>query len=183
MKREEVLLYLSIGKVRLYFVNAKDEYIFEEDTSLFFEYGEISNEKLCEEFFLNISSRINLGFYYLKPNIHVLYNDICYSDSKFLYKCALRGLSYNKLDFVPISKLITKIRKKDEVIIFDENYYTLVGKKRKTKSLEGIDFEPIMIGSKQTDNIHYADLDILWNTMKTYFTKGQSYGIIEPGDD
>ncbi len=183
MKREEILLYLSVGKVRLYFINAKDEYIFEEDTSLFFEYGEISNEKLGEEFFLNIFNRINLGLYYIKPNVHVLYNDVAHADVKFLYECVLKPINYNKIDFVPLTKLVSKIRKKDEVVVYDEDYYTLVGKLLKVENLDDLDFEPVIMGCQQSDCIHYANLDILWDTLKTCFTKGQSYGIIESGDD
>ncbi len=183
MKREDILLYMTSKKTYVYLKRSDKEYILDEDTSLFFKLGEISNEKMCEDFFTEISSKMNFGLYYLKPDITVLYNDVCSCDLKFLYSCALRGFNYNLIDFVPLSKVVKIIRDDDNTVVFDDNYYTLIGRGEKSVNESSIDFDPVFIGKKGTDHIHYADEDLIWTTFKSHFTKRRRYDIIDVGDD
>lgn len=182
MKREEILLYMSAEKTYIYLRQTKKEYILDEDTSLFFNLGEISNERLCEDYFAEISTKMSFGPYYLKPNIIVLYNDVCSCDLKFLYRCALRGFNYNRVDFVPLTRVAKIIRDEPNVVVFDKNYYTLVGRGEKTLNDSTIDFEPVLIGKTSPEHVHYSDEQIVWSTFKSYFTNRRRYDIIEVGD-
>lgn len=181
MKREEILLYLSTNTIRLYLVNLGKENIIEKDTSLFFEFGEILDEKKCEKELTNIFAK--LSFNLLKPNITILYNDISHSDIKFLYRCSIREVNFNYIYFVSITNLVKKYVKKDNIVIFDKNYYTLIDQHEKTIHEEYINFEPIYIGKKDSKYSHYSDKDIIWNTFKTYFTKLRTCDKMDVGDD
>lgn len=153
------------------------------DTSLFFKYGEISNVNTCSEAITKIMAKMNFGLYYLKPNIIVLYNDVCSADAKFLYKSVLESIGYNKLSFVPLTKLVKRIGKGKNLVVCDGDYYTLVNRGEKCMSLESIDFDPIILGKNDDSHVHYSDGDIVWKSFKTYFTNKQSYDMIGVGDD
>lgn len=183
MKREEILFYLASNKIYMYLINCKKEYIYDIDTSLFFRLGEISDVYHCSIAIAKILSKMNFGFNYLKPNIKVLYNDICSCDIKFLYESALLPIGYNRIDFVPLTKLVKKIRKDEDLVVSDGDYYTLVNRGEKLMSLNNIDFDPVILGKADTKHIHYSDLDIVWKTFKSHFTNRKSYDIIDIGDD
>lgn len=167
----------------MYLINGKREYIFDVDTSLFFKFGEISHVYRCSETIAKILSKMNFGLHYLKPDVKVLYNDVCSCDAKFLYENALAVLGYNRIDFIPMTKLAKKIRKADNLVIFDGECYTLVNRGEKCMTLDSLDFDPIILGKTDKSHIHYSDLDILWKTFKSCFTNKESCDIIEVGDD
>lgn len=183
MKREDILFYMSEGKINIYLVNEKKEQIIETDTSLFFKYGEISNEFLCENKITEILTKLKFGGSYLKPNVKVLYNDICYADAKFLYRSVFRGFSYNCIEFAKLSKVVRLINESKNLVVFDKNYYILVDRGEKCIVEERIDFEPIFIGKNDSLHIHYSDNDIIWNTFKSHFTNIDIYDKIDSGDD
>lgn len=183
MKREEILFYLSTGKIHVYLVKNKKEYIETLDTSLFFKLGEISNVVRCSEAITKLLSKMNFGLYYLKPNITVLYNDVCSADTKFLYRSVLETLGYNNLNFVPLTKLAKKIGKGKNLVVSDGDYYTLVNRGEKSMSLDSVDFDPIILGKTDKSHVHYSDVDIIWKAFKSYFTNDKSYDMIDVGDD
>lgn len=183
MKRESILFYMATGKIYLYLLNSKKEYKFKTDTSLFFECGEISNVARCRDAITKIMTKMHFGIYYLKPNFTVLYNDVCWGDTKFLYRTVLDVIGFNEIKFVPLSKLISKIRDDENLVVSDGDYYTLPKRGEKMKSLKSLEFEPIMIGKKDDKHVHYADIDIIYGTFKSCFTKGSNYDMIDVGDD
>lgn len=183
MKREEILLYMQNDVTRVYLVNSSKENIINVDTSLFFKFGEISNVALCEKFLTEVLVKVNSGLFYLRPNITILYNDVSYSDIKYLYKSSIKELNFNLVYFVPLSKLVKTYIKKRGVVVFDKNYYTDIDRGCKLKSISGIEFEPILIGGRDNAHTHYSDKDIIWKTFKTYFTNLRSCDKIDVGDD
>lgn len=183
MRREEILVFLATDKLYIYSVSAKKEKIIDLDTSQFFRFGEISNLEKCERVISENLAKMDFKTFYLKPNYILLYNDICYSDTKFLYKSLFRNIEFNKLAFVPMSRVARKINKNENLVIFDKNYYTLVNRGEKCFSEEDILFEPILIGKVDTDHIHYSDSTILWKEFKTYFTNDRNYDKMDTGDD
>lgn len=183
MKRESILFYLKSNKIYFYLMNSKKEYVECLDTSLFFKYGEISNVRLCIEAITKLVEKMNLGLYYLKPNITVLYNDVCYADAKFIYRSVLDTIGYNKIDFVPITKLAAKIKDDKNVVISDGDYYILVKSRRRVDSLNSLDWDPVVIGSVDDKYVHFADEEIIYKTFKSCFTKGGNYDIMVVGDD
>ena len=104
MKREEVLLYINSSKMYIYFEKKKKEVIKTIDTSSFFKYGEIYNE---EKFIEILDNYFNEKFL-LKPNVTVLYNDICNSDIKYLYKEAMQAIGFNVIKFIGYNELFQK---------------------------------------------------------------------------
>ncbi len=183
MKREEILFYLSEGKLSLYFVNTKEEKIYDVDTSLFFKCGEISNVAKGESVLTEILSKIKFSHSYLKPNLIVLYNDICHADMKYLFRCVLRGFSYNAIKFVRLSSLVKMICKDKNVIVFDRNYYTLMDRGEKSMDDSKLGEKPIIIGKGKTSCIHYPEEDIIFRTLKSYFTNVDIYDNMDVGDD
>lgn len=183
MRREEILIFLATDKLYIYSVSAKKEKIIDLDTSQFFRFGEISNLEKCEKMFSENLSKMDFKTFYLKPNFVILYNDVAYGDTKYLYRSLFRNIEFNSLAFVPLSRVARRINKSDNLVIFDKNYYTLVARGEKVKSEEDIMFEPILIGKSDTEHIHYSDTTILWKEFKTYFTKSQIYDKIDVGDD
>lgn len=183
MKREEILFYITTDIIHIYLKNANKEYLEKIDTSLFFKLGEISDVDRCSEAITKLTSKMNFGLYYLKPNVYVLYNDVCSCDIKFLYRSSLQALGYNRLNFVPLTRLTSKIHEKKNLVVRDGNYYILIDRGEKRMSLESLDFDPIIIGEANDHHVHYADRDILWKTFKTYFTNKKSYDIMDVGDD
>lgn len=183
MKREDILVYLTVDKIYLYLLNSKKEYVESLDTSPFFKFGEISNVEYLTAVMTKIVSKMNFGLYYLKPNLHVLYNDVCSCDIKFLYRSAFAPLGYNKINFVRLTKLARSIKDHDNLVIGEGNYYTLVKRGEKVSSIKDIDFEPIILGASDKKHIHYSDEDIIWKSFKSCFTNKSSYDIIDIGDD
>lgn len=171
MKREEVLFYLTTGKIQFYLVNSKKEIFVKLDTSLFFKFGEISDVNLCSDVISDIISKKKILNGILKPTITVLYNDNMYSDLKYLYKTALIPFNYNSIKFIGLNEIIKYIKDDKKVIVFDGDYYTYYKDGFKCKNIDNIDFEPILIGIKSEDNIHFSDQNLIWNTFKTHFTK------------
>ena len=183
MKREEILFYMTVNKISIYLIEARSEKIIESDTSLFFKLGEISNVLECRKVVTEILSKLNFSFLYLKPNITILYNDVCNSDLKYLYKCVLRELNFNTIFFAPVRKLVKDYINKQNIVIFDENYYTDIDRGEKYLNLKCISFDPILIGKKDNVHKHYAKEDIIWSTFKTYFTNLRSCDKMDVGDD
>ena len=183
MKREEILFYLTGEGIHFYLSKNKRDLSSQKDTSLFFKYGEISNVKRCAAEIAKIVAKMNFGLYYLKPNVYVLYNDVCACDAKYLYRGCLAPLGANKLFFVSLVEFVKKIRNDKKLVIADKGYYTLVERREKCKSLQNLDFEPIVIGETGEDVIHYADKDVIWKTFKSCFTNGENYDIMDIGDD
>ena len=183
MRREEILLYLTQDRINIYFVKAGRETIIDKDTSLFFEFGEISNERECEKVLTEILSKMNFSLFYLKPNLTILYNDVCKSDIRFLYRCSVREVNFNSIYFVPITKLVKNYIKKKNIVVFDKNYYTDIDSGEKFVSEELIDFEQIYIGKKDDKHSHYSESNILWETFKSYFTKIRTCDKMDVGDD
>lgn len=183
MKREEILLYISENKFHVYLNSSKEEKIIEKDTSLFFKYGEISNVHACERACTEILSKLNFRLLYLKPNITILYNDVCNADMKYLYKSSLRELNFNAVYFVPLTKLVKDGIKKSNVVVFDENYYTDIDRGEKFMEESCIESEPVYIGKKDNIHIHFSDKDIIWSTFKTYFTNLRTCDKMDVGDD
>lgn len=183
MRREEILVFLATDKLYIYSVSAKKEKIIDLDTSQFFRFGEISNLEKCEKVVSENLAKMDFKTFYLKPNFIILYNDVSWSDTKYLYRALFKNIEYNELAFVPMSRVARKINKSDNLVIFDKNYYTLVNKGEKCFSEDDIMFEPILIGKVDTDHIHYSDSTILWKEFKTYFTNGLYYGKMDIGDD
>lgn len=173
MKREEILFYMATDKVYLYLVNSKHEKIVDLDTSLFFRFGEIYDIETCSKTITELLLKMNFGTFYLKPNMTILYNNVCRSDIKFLYRYAIRELECNNINFVPLKTVLKMVRDDENLVFFDENYYTLINKEEKC-AMEQIetylDFEPVLVGKSDTIHLHYADEDIVWRTFKTYFT-------------
>lgn len=183
MKREEILFYLREGCITLYQVGNRREYIYKVDTSLFFKWGEISDVNVLQEIVGKLVTKLNLGLFYLKPNVVVLYNDVCMCDIKFLYKSALLPLGYNRVSFVPLSKVARMVKETDALVVSEGDCYTFIKDRYKQASLDGCGFEPIVIGKCEGDHIHFADEDIVFKTFKSCFTKRGKYDIIELGDD
>ncbi len=183
MKREEILFYLASDVVHVYLTKSKKEYIEQVDTSPFFKCGEISSVKQLREYIEKFASKLNFGLYYLKPELVVLYNDVCAGDVKYLYRHALSPFGYSKASFVPLSRLVKKIKDDEKVVVCDGNCYTLIDSRRKVESLKGLEFEPIVLGETSRKHIHHSDKEILWKTFKSCFTKGSRYGMMDVGDD
>lgn len=183
MKREEILFYLSEGKVRIYLYKSKKEYSYDIDTSLFFKWGEILNVELCSDAITKILAKINFGPYYLKPNLYVLYNDICHCDLKFLYRFALEEFNYNEIRFMPMSKLVELIKNDSNIVVYDKNYYTNIKRGEKTVNPKAIGKDVVIIGKSTSKHVHYSDDDIIWREFKDCFTNQKSYGIMNIGDD
>lgn len=183
MRREEMLVFLATDKLYIYSSSAKKEKIIDLDTSQFFQFGEISDVDKCEKIFSENLAKLDFKSFYLKSNYIILYNDITYCDIKFLYKSLFRNIEFNKIAFVPMSRVARRINKSDNLVIFDKNYYTLVSRREKVKSEEDILFEPILIGKTDTDHIHYSDSSIIWKEFKTYFTNARNYDNMDVGDD
>ncbi len=161
LKRETILFYMTNNKIYLYRSLLKKENIIDTDTSTFFSFGEIKDVEECQKCLRKILSKINLSTIYLKPNFIVLYNDVCNSDIKFLYKEVLKVFDYNKVKFISLSVVTSKITHDENLVIFDHDYYTLVSKEKKL-TREEFDFNPIMIGKSDNKYIHYSDIDIIW---------------------
>lgn len=183
MQREEILFYMKFGELDIYQTKSKKEKKIEFDNSLFFEFGEIKNAEECMKALSELISSIKFNPFYLKPKLVILYNDACHSDSKFLYKYVLKDLECSEIRFVPLSTIAKKIKDDDRVVVFDGNYYTIINKQIKIESLDDLDFEPIIIGKKDKDRVHYPDKDTIWKAFKTYFTNSQRCDTIVIGDD
>ncbi len=183
MKREEILFYLSEGKLSLYFTGAQKEKTLDVDTSLFFQCGEISNVSKGENALTQLLAKIKFNHSYLKPDLVVLYNDVCRADMKHLYCSVLRGFSYNTIRFVRLSRIARSISKEKNVVVFDKNYYTLIDRGEKTKNDGDLGENPIIIGKCKTPHVHYPDEDIIWKTLKSCFTNVNIYDNIDVGDD
>ncbi len=171
MKREEILVYLSEGLIRVYMKNSKKEYSLKMDTSLFFKLGEISDVKSCRQAFEKISEKINFGLYYMRPKMIILYNDVCNSDIRFLYESSLAAFNYDEIKFVALSKLVNTISDAKNLVVADGECYTLIEKRVKVQSLEGIDFEPVLIGTQRGEFVHYSDSDIIWKQFKKIYSR------------
>lgn len=183
MKRETILFYLSTNSMRLYLVRSKKEYVLKEDTSLFFKYGEIKNVELGRKYLSKIISKLKFGLYYLKPDLVVLYNDVCSCDNEFLYRGLLEEIDANGIKFVPLTKIAMDIRDDENLVVADGDYYTLLNRREKVNSLDSLGFEPVIIGEKDDNYIHFSDDSIIWNKFKSCFTKDETYDIMEVGDD
>lgn len=183
MKREDILLYLVDNKVYVYLTKRMHLEVEELDTSLFFEFGEIKNVHLCLETLNKLFSKLKLGTIRLKPNFIVLYNDVSHSDIKYLYRSVLQGIEFNSVSFAPLSEVVRMVHDSERVIFADKNYYTIFKDNVKTTSLEGLDFEPILIGEVSDEYLHYSEPDIIFDTFKSCFTKFISYDNMDVGDD
>lgn len=183
MKRETILFYLSTNSIKIYLKRSKKEYVLKEDTSLFFRYGEISCVKMGKKAVSKIIAKLKFGLYYLKPDVVVLYNDVCSCDNEFLYRGLLEEIDANEIEFVPLTKIAKEISDNDNLVVADGDYYTLVNRGEKVNSLDLLDFEPVIIGKKDDKHVHFSDDSIIWNKFKSYFTKGETYDIMEVGDD
>lgn len=183
MKREEILFYMSEGTVSMYFIRSKLEKIIEVDTSLFFKFGEISDVEKCENMIAELLTKIKFNSSYLKPNLVVLYNDICYADLRYLYRCALRGFSYNTIRFVELSRIAKLLGENKNLVVFDKTYYTSIDRGEKFVNEENLGVNPIIIGKSKSGHIHYPDDKIVWKTFKSHFTNGDIYVNMDVGDD
>ena len=170
MKREEVLFYMTNDKIHVYLSNAKREIIEEVNTSTFFKYGEISDIEICREEISSFISRNNLIKGVLKPDLIVLYNDICNCDLEYLYKSVLAYFNYNEIKFLRLTNLVKNIKNYENIVIYDKDYYTIIGTKEKKKNLSDLDFLPIVIGEIDKDFLHFSDKNLIWNIFKTHFT-------------
>lgn len=170
MKREEVLFYLSSDKIHVYMINSKREIIEELDTSTFFKYGEISDVETCREVISDFVTRNNILKGILKPDVYVLYNDVCNCDLEYLFKSVLVYLNYNELKFLGLTTLIKIFKNYENIVIYDKDYYTIFATKEKVSILNNIDFIPILIGDTDTSNLHFSDKNIIWNSFKSHFT-------------
>ncbi len=164
-RRETILFYMVNDKIYLYRKVLKKENIIEVDTSKFFSFGEISDVEACQNCLTEIQAKMNFNAIYLKPDFLVLYNDVSHSDLKFLYKEVLKVFDYNEVKFVPMSEVVTKIRDDENLVVFDKNYYTLIVRREKCMN-DDFDFEPVFIGKKDREHIHYSDTDIIWKKFK-----------------
>ncbi len=167
MKREEVLLYINSNKIYIYLKNKKKEIIKKIDTSSFFKYGEIYNEQK----FIDILDREFNEKFLLKPNVTILYNDICNSDIKFLYKEALINLGFNNISFIGYNDLFLNNKFYNRLVILDGDYYIFLKEKNKRKSLSPIAYKPVIIGTKENEYTHYADDNYIYNEFKKYVLK------------
>lgn len=183
MKREDILFYMSEGKIHTFLVHSKREKVFDLDTSLFFKFGEISNVSMCEARVTEVLTKMKLGEFILKPNIIVLYNDICYSDTKFLYKVIFEEFGYNSIKFARLSRLAKLICNQDNVVVFDKNYYSLIDRGEKCTMEETIGFDPIIIGKRHSEHVHYPEEDIVWRTFISCFTNSDIYDNMDVGGD
>ena len=178
MKREAILFFMENNIINIYFPKSKKELNEKIDTSLFFKYGEISN---VEEFSNTIEKLIDnkkIISSIIKPDIIVLYNDITNSDLEYLYKIGLNPLNYNKIIFIKLSELIKDINKNEKIIYYDTNYYTIFKTKNKQSNIDNLEYEPLIIGNNQKDNLHFSKKDIIWQYFKTHFTNYKTYGIM-----
>ena len=171
MKREIILFYMINDKIFIYLTKAKREIIKEFDTSSFFKCGEISNVKHLALTVNKIIDENKVLTRILKPNLIVLYNDITSCDLNYLYEKSLLPFNYEKIDFVPLSKIIKMINEDERIVFFDKNYYTVFKDNYKTLDKYKIDFKPIYIGKNNTRETHYSNNLIVWNTFISCFTK------------
>ena len=167
MKREEVLLYINTNKIYIYLTHKKKEIIKKINTSSFFKYGEIYNE---QNFIEELDKEFNEKFL-LKPNITVLYNDICNSDIKFLYKEALTNIGFNKINFIGYNELFKSNKFYNRLIILDGDYYIFLKENMKRKDLSPITYKPVIIGTKENEYTHYADDNYIYNEFKKHVLK------------
>ncbi len=183
MKREEILLYITVNKIHIYLVSSDSLKIIEKDTSLFLKLGEISDVVKSGKVLTEILSKLNFSLFYLKPNITILYNDVCNADAKYLYRSAIRELNFNNVYFVALTKLVKDYIKKRNVVIFDTNYYTDIDRGEKYMDEASVDKDSILIGKKDGVHTHYANENIIWTTFKSYFTNLRTCDKMDVGDD
>ena len=164
MKREEVLLYINSSKLYLYRINKEKEVIKKINTSSFFKYGEIYNEEELIEF---LDKQINER-YILKPNITILYNDICNYDVRFLYKYAFDMLGYNKIRLISYTDIFKDNNNYEKLVIHDKDIFIDLYHKKVFKDIKNISSKQIIIGNITKDYIHYADEDYIYNMFKKY---------------
>ena len=158
-------------KIYIYLKNSKKEIITNIEASFFFKCGEISDvDKFSKTLEGIIRNEKKLtGFF--RPNVIVLYNDVTWCDLKYLYRASLTVLNYEKIEFMPISRIIKMINDSDRIVWFDKNYYTIFKYNFKTIDKNIIDFNPIYIGKNNVKDTHYANENIIWNSFISYFTK------------
>ncbi len=183
MKRESILFYLAVNKLYLYFINSKKETIVELDTSLFFEFGEIKDIKKCQKEIMKILANTKIKNLYVKPNLIILFNDISHSDIVYLYKEVFKELEYNKIYFIPLSKIASEIAPKRDVVVFDKNYYTDFKNNYKLDEQAEFSDDTIFIGLVSDKNLHFSNEFIIWETFKSHFTNGLEYVKMITGDD
>lgn len=170
MKKEEVLFYIANGKFYVYLVHAKKEVIEKIDTSSFFKCGEISDVENCQNAIADFVDKKFVLTGFLKPDIKVLYNDTTFCDLKELYKISLLPFNYDDISFIGWNSILKRFHNRERLVVFDCDYYTILKDNIKVQNIDMLKFSPIIIGSKCRDYVHYADLDILWNTFKSRFT-------------
>lgn len=171
MKREKILFYLTSDIVHVYFVNTKREVIENTITSSFFKFGEISNVSNGSMVLEEINNKYNVNSGLLKPIMYVLYNDVNNSDQEYLYKVILESFNYDEIYFFKLSEFIKYICDKDNVVVFDKDYYTLIKSMEKHKNIGDIDYEPILIGKKSNKYKYYSDMDIIWHSFVKFISQ------------
>ena len=171
MKREEVLLYISYNRLYLYRVRKKKEVIKKINTSSFFKYGEIYDEERLIEC---LDKYINENFL-IKPNITILFNDICNYDIKFMYKYAFITLGYNKIKFISFTDIFKNNKNYNRLIICEKDRIIDLSNKRIINDIKEASFKPIIIGNNKGNFIHYADEDYIYNTFKSYMLDNYFY--------
>lgn len=164
MKREEVLLYINSSKLYLYRINKEKEVIKKINTSSFFKYGEINNE----EAFINALDKYIDEKYVLKPNVTVLYNDICNYDIKFMYKYAFELLGYNKINLISYTDIFKNNINYEKLIIHDKDIFIDLYHKKVFNNIKEISKKQVIIGNIKGNHIHYADEDYIYNVFKKH---------------
>lgn len=171
MIRQEVLFYISNGKIYFYITKNKKEIIEEVDTSLFFKFGEISDVEKCSDIINDIINKRKILNGILKPKVLVLYNDIANCDLKYLYKGALSPLNFSEIKFMAITDIIKRFKNYKKIILFDKDYYTFFYNRIKTFEIDDIETDYIFVGNGKENEKHFSDNDLIWNTFKSDFTK------------
>ena len=164
MHREEVLLYINSTKLYLYRVNKDKDVIKKINTSSFFKFGEIYDE---ERFINALDKHINERFIF-KPNITILYNDICNYDIKFLYRYAFDMLGYNKVNFISYTDIFKTNIYDEKLIIYDKDIYIDLYNHNIIKNIKDIPKSKVLIGNLKDSYIHFADEDYIYNLFKKY---------------
>lgn len=171
MKREEVLLYINSSKLYLYRIRKKKEVIKKINTTSFFKYGDIYDEN---RFIDEMDKYINESFF-IKPNITILYNDICNYDIRFLFRYAFDTLGFNKIRFISYNDIFKNNKNYNRLIIYEKNNIIDLSNKRKINDIKDISFKPIIIGNVKGNYVHYADENYIYNTFKHYMIDNYFY--------
>ena len=164
--RKIFIFYFTKEYTFIYIKNSKKE-IIDKVNNTFMKYSEIIDYNRFIQYLNYLKNKYLILNTFLKPIIYVLYNDISFTDIKYIYSNAFKDTFYPySINFIKISDLNYNGK-----LVYYDDCYTNLNKRTKFCSESFLSKKSILVGKVSNKHLHFSDKYYFWSKIKETIQK------------